>query len=289
MVVNADHELIEADMKGHQPPLPLWQPSLLSHGDPLSLAVFDGGGFARALRDGRRQLDLSTRELAQLAGISQAYVVALERALRPHAGNSPTPTVEVVARLAWALGCEPTALFSASLRYPARHVLHIIEVPIKRSALDHAREAATTPVDMWVDSIRLHRERYDAYHPERVVAALHRELHSLSETQAGGFTGQRLGLVFDEMSEVMGTVSDPDAVIAFEANWAQTVEAAAGMIGARVAWNVCVYELAALQGLSNPAEAAKSLLDRHDTVWFSHARGRATGEAAACRLLRMVA
>ena len=285
-------------MKGRPPVLP-------SLGDPLSLAEFDDYGFAQALCDGRRVLGLSTRDLAQLAGVSQAYIVALERAARPLAENGPTPTVEVVARLAWALRREPTALFAASLRYPARHVLHIIEFPGKQSSLDLARDAATTPVDAWIwstakasgapdgapvhDSIRLHLQRDRAYKPERIVDVMKRELAALNGVRPGELGRQRLGLVFDEMSEVMRTVTDPDAVIAFEANWAQTVEAAVNTIGARVAWNVCVYELAALRRLSDPAGAAQSLLRSHDTVWFSHARGRATGDAAARRLLRRLA
>ena len=61
-------------------------------------AGYDPARLARILRRHRRQHQRSTRELASRAGVSQAYVVALER-------NSvdmppPTPTVEVLVRQA---------------------------------------------------------------------------------------------------------------------------------------------------------------------------------------------
>ena len=70
-------------------------------GANLSAMAFDGVRFAHALIAARRQLGRSTRDIAKRADVSQPYVVALERAARGVDG--PTPTIDVLVRLAAAL------------------------------------------------------------------------------------------------------------------------------------------------------------------------------------------
>ena len=84
---------------------------------------FDPIGFAQWLFAQRKERGWSTRELAIRAGISQPYVVALERARAGEARRGPTPTVDVVAALAHALDKNILDIFVYSLRPVGRHVL----------------------------------------------------------------------------------------------------------------------------------------------------------------------
>ena len=247
----------------------------------------------------RQRLGLSTRDLSRIAGISQPYVVALERAGNSGLRRGHTPTVQVVARLSHALGCEPAALFSAALRRVGRHALLVVE-DSERSPLElarHATDAAGGGADIWVVAgsshatrgttgvehrlIQLHRDSPHTYEPAVIASSLRDELQRLGPE----LDARNVGLMFAETSSVMSALDDPLAVIEFEHQWGEIVGAATATVGAHAAWNVCVYEIGALKSLDEPVDAALELLRSHDTLWASRRSEVATGASAARRIL----
>ncbi len=264
-------------------------------------AEFDGPAFARALVERRRRLGFSTRDVAKLAGISQPYVVALEHPGGPGGRRGPTPTVDVVAGLAHALRVDPTELFAAALRPAGHHVLLVVDGD-QRTPLEHALRAVTDQVDTWVYApapslakdrvvvddhqvISLHRNRAGNYEASQVARTLGAELTRLDGAVGGGLAGRRLGLVFDEMSEVLSTLAEPDRVVAFEYQWAVTVTTAARAVGSYAAWNICAYRLDALQKLDHPLDSTLELIRSHDTVWAAFDDKLIAGQRGARRLL----
>lgn len=257
---------------------------------------FDPIGLARMLAAWRDERGWSTRDLSRRAGISQAYVVALERSRRPGRRSGPTPTVDVVARLADAFGAEPTALFAAALRPLGRHALLLVN-DADRSPLAHVAAACTGQVEAWIlasassgapadglpphGRIRLHRDGAAAYDPAAITEALRREVNRLTPD----LEGHSVGLVFSETSAVMRTVKDPEPMIAFERTWADVVSQTIASIGAHAAWNVCVYEADALARLRDPLDATLDLLRHHDTVWATAGQELVTGRAASLMAL----
>jgi Helix-turn-helix domain len=216
---------------------------------------------------------LSTRDVARLAGISQAYVVALERARSAVGEPTPTPTVDVVARLAHALGLDPLALFAVSLRSAGRHALLVVD-DASQPVINRMRHVAGPAVDTWVTArsakalddgghaLQLRSRANKTYETEAIAATLGRELTRLAPV----IEGANVGFVFAEMSEAMATLDDPSSVIAFEASWATVVASSAAKVGAHAEWNVCVYEISAIQALPDPVAAAVMLIRTHDTV-----------------------
>ena len=239
---------------------------------------------------------MSTRELARRAGISQAYVVALERSRNTSQANSPAPTVDVLARLAAALRIEPTQLFAAALRQAGQHVLLVVE-DHHRSVLDHARVATCGEIQTWVwaassaghthsaadglSHINLRRSPQQAYAPAAMKQSLTNELRPLGST----LDGRDVGFVFAETSSVMSALDDPHAVISFEHEWAEVVDSAATLVGAHAAFNICVYELDALHALHDSVEATVDLMRSHSAVWVARQNSVLEGASAARRIL----
>jgi len=260
---------------------------------------FDPYAFASLLVQHRRRNQWSTRELARRADISQPYVVALERAVTDPRRPGPTPTIDVTARLAHALGLDPTALFAGSLRRVGRHVLMFTEGSHDRM-LRSVRRAAHSSVDAWAVarsrpvtgtaadapnrdalSIDLRRGAGGHYRPEAIAAALGAELARLADDVAG----RQIGLVFAETSDVMLSLDDPATILDFEHRWADVVGAAARSAGAHALYNVCVYDSSALGTLADPAAAVVDLLRSHDEVWSARHGRMATGATAARQVL----
>lgn len=258
---------------------------------------FDGRAFASIVSSRRSSRGWSTRELARRAGVSQPYVVALERG----AANGPTPTVDVLARFAHALGLDPTDLFQRSLRVAGRHVLLVVDGR-DASSLDTVRRIAARtspepPSWVWATSsaagrragtgaettIDLRRDVADQYDPQRIEQALDRELDAWS------IAGRDLGFVFADTSRVMCAIDDHGVLLDFERRWAEVVAGAARRHGARVAWNVCVYELADLRRTHDPAATAVDLVRSHDDVWWCCNGIVAGGRAAVTGILRPLA
>ncbi len=239
---------------------------------PSGSFEFDSVAFARIIANARQRANLSTRELARKAGISQAYVVALERARPTGVGPGPTPTVDVLARLAHALAIGPGQLFQQSMRPVGRHVLVVVN-NASESIMDSVCALAGSGTDTWLSAgsigdhhalpVRLRRNQRTHYERNVIKASLQSEMERLAPSIAG----ERIGLVFTEMSEVMKALRNPEALVEFEHRWAEVVSTAAARVGAHAAWNVCVYETAAVRALADPATAAIELIQSHDTVW----------------------
>ena len=273
--------------------------------------VFDAVGFAQLLTHRRQQLGLTTRQLAKRANISQPYVVALERSrngvdAKKFSAMSPSPTVDMIARLATALRMNANDLFLQAVRPAGKHVLLFMEDDMVTS-LERARTASTKsaratdkttqewlcaggPIDHDTLesynclSINLHRDINNAYKPKAITASLSNEL---SRHQAN-ISGSDIGIVFDETSSLMNHVNNPMSIVEFEHDWKRVVTDATQAVGAHAAWNICVYRIDNLLSLHNPAEVAQDLLRSHDNVWSARNKSITTGNTAAKRLLSLV-
>jgi len=270
--------------------------SKTSHRRPLE---FDARRFADWLWRSRSEHNWSTRELALRAGISQPYVVALERARLAHDAGSPTPTVNVVASLAAAFDVDPIALIRKTLRPAPRHVLLVVD-GASAPPIDVIREETGGTADVWVcgrgqqapkqskpctHDIRLHRESMKEYDPDKISALLDRELNRI----VGDIEGKNIGLVFGETSSVMSYVSNPDSLIEFETRWKDIVSESAATVGAHAAWNVCVYEAHILRGRRDLDETMEFLFAHHDEHWYAKGSRVHTGDNAKDKILKAVA
>jgi transcriptional regulator with XRE-family HTH domain len=70
-------------------------------------------GFGRALREARRGIGLSQREVGNRAGLSHSYVSKLET------GEMEPPSCRSVVRLAHAVSCDPVSLLRLRRPVPA--------------------------------------------------------------------------------------------------------------------------------------------------------------------------
>ena len=255
---------------------------------------FDAVAFAHELASVRLSRGWSTRELSRRAGISQPYVVALERPREAGAARTPTPAIDVVARLADALGIGVDRLVATALRRSSRHVVLVLDTD-HRHPLSHVQEFAGDDSCEWVwasstagdrpraaaHRIDLRRNPDGAYHPDRIAASLRSELQSLGD----GAAGRRLGLVFPETSKVMGSIDDPGTVLDFERGWGGVVTDAVASVDSHATWNVCVYDITALRNLGEPVAATVQLIRDHDAVWSAGRTRHATGRSAATHVL----
>ena len=277
----------------------------------LRASTFDPVRFAQLLSDRRHQLGLTTRQLAHRANISQPYVVALERSrhgvdAKRNGNISPSPTVDMIARLAKALQMNAQDLFSLAIRPAGKHILLLMEDDTMTS-LERARNASkrsasnktenpqewlcaggqadrTNRKDQDYLSISLHRDINNAYKPKAIATSLGKEL---SRHQAK-ISGRDIGIVFDETSLLMNHVNNPMSIVEFEHDWSRVVTDASQSVGAFAALNVCVYRIDNLLELHNPAEVAQDLLRSHDNVWSARSKSVITGAVAAKRLLSLV-
>lgn len=262
----------------------------------IDLMQFDASGFARIICGRRTKLGWSTRDLAQRAKISQPYVVALERSRNATSRPGPTPTVEVVARLAHALGFEPKRLFEMSLQPASRHVLLVIDSE-KTALMQIVKQAVTNQPDTWVCAgssannkhehlnISLRKGNSRLYKSRDIATALNNELQNLGDKIAN----QSLGLIFGETSSLMTNVDNPNAVIKFEHEWADTVNDAATRAGAHALLNICVYNISDLKLLKNPIVTAHELVDVHDEVWSFHNSRLTTGADGEKQIIKQLA
>jgi hypothetical protein len=183
--------------------------------------------------------------------------------------------VDVVARLAHAFGLDPVVLFASCLRSAGRHALLVVD-DVHQPIIDQMRNVAGPTVDAWVaarsanaravadgsHALQLRNRANKTYETTAIAASLDRELTRLAPV----IEGANVGFVFAEMSEAMATLDDPSSVIAFEDSWAAVVANAAAKVGAHAEWNVCAYEISAIQALPDPIGAAVALMRTHDTV-----------------------
>jgi transcriptional regulator with XRE-family HTH domain len=234
-----------------------------------ALLQFNPVGFATLLNAKRHQLGWSTRELAQRAKISQPYVVALERARNTNSKTkkTPTPTVDVIAQLAFALNIDANTLFNQAMQISSRHVLLIVDHSAT-NPLKIVKQASINQPQTWLcaeksGDIDLRQTKSRLYKPADITHALNSELQNLRSKIAN----QTLGLIFSETSGAMTEFDNPQAVLKFENKWADVVDRAVTAAGAQAAFNVCVYKITDLKKLTNPTKAINELFEVHDEVW----------------------
>lgn len=245
---------------------------------------FDPIGFAQWLFAQRKERGWSTRDLAVRAGISQPYVVALERARAGEERRGPTPTVDVVAALAHALDKNILDIFVYSLRPVGRHVLLVTQGKAT-PPMDVLRAESGITADSWIYPISVHREKSATYDQKKISKQLNTEITNMKDV----IGGKNIGLVFTETSNVMQHVSNPQAIIDFEHKWADVVAEAVKSVGGHAAWNVCVYTAASMNALPGGAASAQVLFDTHSEVWFASGDDVTIGESAKQKILQLVA
>lgn len=259
---------------------------------------FDSRKFAEWQSAARANRGWSTRELAERAGISQPYVVALERARLSQDGRTPVPTVNVLAAIAAAFDTDPVILMRKMLRLSPRHVLLVVDGSTL-PPVDVIKEETGDSADVWIcgrpqdakrqersfaRDIRLHRESMRDYDPDKISALIDRELSRF----VADVEGKNLGFIFGESTGVMETVSNPDALIDLEVKWKDIVCDSASNVGAHAAWNFCVYEAHILRARSDADATMRFLFDQHDECWFAKGSRVHTGDVARERILSAV-
>jgi hypothetical protein len=167
------------------------------------------------------------------------------------------PTLERLTRSTVSTWLTTSTLGSASLgRIPAEHVQIL-------------------PMQLHGQINPSRKYRYNA-------ADVEKRLRSELRRHQAVIDGESVGLLFDEMSTVMAAVDKPKAIVDAERHWSTCVRSAAADVGARPAWNVCMYNADALRQLSDPVAAAMELTMSHDEVWSIHG-DRTSQQQAALR------
>jgi transcriptional regulator with XRE-family HTH domain len=231
--------------------------------------AFNATGFAKLLHEKRRELGWSTRELASRAKVSQPYIVALERARssKSRVKKTPTPTVDVVAQIAYALNIDPSELFNKAMQIANRHVLLVVDDSAPEP-LQIVKRASINQPHTWLcaaksGDINLRQTKSKQYKSTDIAESLNAEMQRLRSEIAG----KKLGLVFSETSEAMTEVQNPHAVVKFEHKWADVVDKATTSVDAQAAFNICVYKIADLNTLADPNKVFNELVEVHDELW----------------------
>jgi transcriptional regulator with XRE-family HTH domain len=240
------------------------------------------------IRARRRELGRSLREVARAAGVSSSYLGAIESGRNPATGRPPLPSLRVLAALARELGLELGVLLASvglgdeTGDEPAHTLLYVLDGG-RAGVLDHvARLHADT--ERWVhvpDPRDAGEQRAaltcawplgtDPYpdhllDPDRVVAALERELRAGAERLGEA----RTGLLIADCSAVMRWVTNPEDELAFEHRWPDDVERIfRAALGRPPTANVCVYRHDDIEALAlqvDPLAIGLSLLRTHTAV-----------------------
>lgn len=252
------------------------------------LPWFDVRQFGHELRRYRQSLGLSTRSLAEAAGISQAYLVALEGSTSSRGPAGPCPTVQVLVALASALRLDAATLMTSSLRQVGRHVMHVVDDETR--AFEHAR-ADGGDVDVWISAglwqdptsdtphIAMHPDGDTSYDASGIEATLRAGLQRFGDV----LRERRVGLVFSDLEENLIKQCGP--LRAVERDWQRLVSAAAWSTGARSATSICLYQKGALQRVDAAVDTAIDLITTHETLRVTHEGQTSTGRRACAELL----
>ncbi len=253
---------------------------------------FDLRRFGQELRGRRQALGYSTRQMARLVGVSQAYVVALEGSRSSRDPSGPCPTAEVLVGFASALRLHPSDLLQSSLRQGGPHVLLVTD-RLGTGGLE-AAVSQVDGVDLWVSAgrrpdlgerwphIDLHPTDETEYALDTIAVELRAGLSRLSSR----VQDRRLGMVFSESDPVL--TGSTDAVLAAEHQWPSVVSRSVWAAGAEPSTTLCVYELDVVRRMPDPPAASLDLLRSHEDVWSLTGKGTSRGRVAAMRLLQGV-
>ena len=264
--------------------------------------------FGHDVRDRRRELGLSVRALAARAGVSPAYVSAIERGRNPATGRPAVPSVAVLVGLAAALELGVARLLD-SLRLPgtsaAGHVL-LYSFDDRACPLEASEGLFGDRVDHWlciadprgeepalpggratVRQWQLGKFPYDGPRlvPDQLVAALELEVRELARVHAG----RRVGLLIADCSAVMRRVQNAEAEVALERRWDSEVHRIwAEHLHCPPAVDVCAYRHADVEALGlsiDQLATALELVRQHDLVILLGGDGPLTGLPAIRRTL----
>jgi transcriptional regulator with XRE-family HTH domain len=259
------------------------------------------------VRERRVALGLSVRALAARAGISPAYVSAIEAARNPSTGRPPTLSVAVARQLSDALELDVSALISpaSSPGDHAAHVLAYVLTPPPGGIIEALDATYGEAVDHWLHIVdpRLPEEPAS----ERVTlrrfalglcpyatpyldaAALEAALDREVAVLAPALRGRRVGLLIADCSAVMRFLHDASAAVAMETIWHDLVARVwQRRLGAPPAVDVCAYlhdDIIALGLTIDQLQTALDLVSRHDTVMLIQDHRTLTGAAAIQRIL----
>ncbi|MCL4289890.1 MAG: helix-turn-helix domain-containing protein [Thermoleophilia bacterium] len=264
--------------------------------------------FGHDVRDRRRELGLSVRALAARAGVSPAYVTAIERGRNPATGRPAVPSVAVLVGLAAALELEVARLLD-SLRLPgtraAGHVL-LYSCDDRACPLGASENLFGDRVDHWlciadprgdqpalpggratVRRWQLGEFPYDGPRlvPGQLVSALELEARELARAHAG----HRVGLLIADCSAVMRRVQNAEAEVALERRWdAEVHRIWAEHLHGPPAVDVCFYRHADVEALGlsiDQLATALELVRQHDLVILLDGDDTVTGPPAVRRIL----
>lgn len=274
--------------------------------DPGSLET-----LGRDVRDRRRELGLSVRALAARAGVSPAYLTAIEHGRNPATGRPAVPSIAVLAGLAAGLEVELASLLDSLRLTGASGAGHVLLYGLDEHAcpLEASERLFGAAVDHWLciadprrDEPRLPGGRatvrrwqigafpYDGPRlvPDRLVAALEDEVEALARAHAG----RRVGLLIADCSAVMRGMQNAAAEVELEARWDSEVHRIwTEHLHAPPAVDVCAYRHSDIEALGfsiDQLATALELVRHHDLVILLDDDGTTTGPAAIRRILERV-
>jgi hypothetical protein len=250
------------------------------------------------------------RDVSREAGISPAYLVALEHGHNPTTGRPPTPSPRIITELGRVLGIDRSVLLDLASTPPptSAHVLLYQTGPASASAMDAARLLFAGRVDGWVEIVPpgvaarassardilaraqgplgVWGDEKRSFQPEEALGSLEgvlRHARRLSDIP-------RLGFVFGANSDGLRTIDNPEALLTSEVTWERDVgNLCRHLLGVEPLANICVYREPDLCGLSaqlTPLTAAVRLIETHPHVAVQEPEGSiTTGLAAVERIL----
>lgn len=272
--------------------------------------------FGQLIRDRRGQLGLSVRAVARIAGVSPAYVNALELGRRSTAGRPSSPSVRVIAGLATALQLAPAALLR-ELGAPraashGEHVLLYCLGPQSMPSLELVEQLYGDQVDRWlyiadprdtVSASRADERRARVCHwplgafpypdrtlvAENIVEALAEEVASMDPARGS----ERFGVAIADCSAVMRWAQNAEAEVELEGSWDAHVERIwTERFGSPPAVNICAYwhdDLDTVGHAIDQVGTALSLIRTHDAIVVIDEQGAGTtGSPAIRRMLEQV-
>lgn len=261
------------------------------------------------IRDRRLELGLSVRALASRAGISPAYVTAIETANNPSTGRAPVPSLAIVSRLADALQVDVGTLIrtsgsDAESAHGAHVLVYVLEPP-PAGLLATVDELLGGGVDHWLhvadprgaradDVARATTRRFalgtypyatTQLAPADLVSALDREVAALAPSHAG----RAVGLLISDCSAVMRYLQNAASEVELESEWHHHVQRIwAARLAAPPAVDVCAYvhaDVAALGLTVDQLATALELICRHDHVIVLDGTATTGGAPAIRRIL----
>ncbi|MFN8187381.1 MAG: helix-turn-helix transcriptional regulator [Gaiellales bacterium] len=270
--------------------------------------------FGQDVRDRRQRQGLSVRALAARAGISPAYVTAIELGRNPTTGRPAVPSISVVSRLAaaleldlsrvlasigsgevadgsgsdgskhvlfYSLGCDSDPLGVAERLFGST-VDHWLAVADPRSA-SSPLPAERATVRRWPLGAFPYAERHLV--ATHVVEALEAEVRRMAPRHAG----RRVGLVIADCSAVMRWIQNADVEVQLERSWDGEVDRIWRQhLGAAPAVDICAYRHGDIEALGlsiDQLATALELVRRHERVVLLDEEGTTTGPAAIRRIL----